>query len=388
MKKTGMKAILLRTLLQIVRRPIYWVGLFLMPLFCMLFMTNELQEGIPIKVPSAVIDKDGTALSRQMTETLAGMEMVDMRENCTSYTEARHMMQEGKIYGFFLIPDNFERDVLTGRGPSLTFYTNTSYFVPALMLFKTFKTVATYTKAGIALNVASAAGADSSNLASAMVPVNIQVRGLGNPGLNYGIYLANSFVPGIFQLMILLMTCFSVGQEIKNGTSRKLLGMAGGNIFKAVAGKLLPQTLIWWVLIIMMTSWLFCWQGYPMHGSWGWLILSELMFVAASQALGLFFFGVIPNLRMSLSVAALIGILTLSIAAFSFPLENMYGAVSIFSWMLPARYNFLIYVDQALNGRDIFYSRWWYICYIFIMLSPLSVMWRIRRAYVKQLYQP
>lgn len=382
-----MKAIMLRSLLQIVRRPIYWTGIFLLPLFCMLFMTSELEEGLPIKVHSAVIDHDGSTLSRKVTQTLAGMEMIDVREVCTSYTEARHLMQEGKIYGFFMIPDNFERDVLAGRAPSLTFYTNTSYYVPALLLFKTFKTVATYTKAGIAVEVASEAGAGS-DMASAMVPVNIGVRGLGNPGLNYGIYLCNSFVPGIFQLMIMLMTCLSLGQEIKYGYSRKVLAMGGGNILKVIAGKLLPQTLIWWVLIIMMMSWLFGWMGYPMHGSWFWMTLNELLFVLASQALGVFFFGVIPSLRMSLSIAALIGILTLSIAAFSFPLESMYGSISIFSWILPARYNFLIYVDQALNGRDIFYSRWWFVCYIFIILASLLPVWRIKKAYARQVYAP
>lgn len=387
MKEKGMKAILLRSTLQIVRRPIYWTGLFLLPLFCMLFMTSEMEEGLPIQAPAAVVDLDGTRLSRQMTQTLGGMEMVDLKACCTSYTEARHLMQEGRIYGFFLIPDNFEKDVLSGRGPALTFYTNTSYYVPALLLFKTFKSVATYSKAGILLDVARDAGAGG-NLSSMAVPVNISVRGLGNPGLNYGVYLCNSFVPGIFQLMILLMTCFSLGQEIKQGTSRMLLEMGGGSILKTIVGKLLPQTLIWWVLSVMMMSWLYGWMGYPMHGSWFWLTLSELMFVVASQALGVFFFGVIPNLRMSLSVSALLGVLTLSIAAYSFPYESMYGAISIFSWILPARYNFLIYIDQALNGRDIFYSRWWYVCYIFIMLSPLLTVWRIRRAYRKQVYVP
>lgn len=378
---------MLRTLLQIVRRPIYWVGFFLFPLFCMLFLTTEMEEGLPIQVPAAIIDHDGSAMSRQITQTLAGMEMVDYKSSCTSFTEARNKMQEGEIYGFFLIPANFERDLLAGKSPSLTFYTNMSFYVPASVLFKTFKTAATYTKAGVVMNLASTAGVNG-NVTSMLMPVDIDTRGLGNPELDYAVYLCNSFVPGVFQLMIMLMTCFSLGQEIKTHTSRKLLGMADGNIYKVVAGKLLPQTIIWWVLIIFMLSWLYRWQGYPMHGSWGWMILSQLMFVLASQSLAVFFYGILPNLRLSLSVSALIGILTFSIAAFSFPLESMYGAISIFSWILPVRYNFLIYADQALNGIDIYYSRWWFVGYILIMLAPLTLMWRIRRAYAQQVYVP
>lgn len=387
MKETGFTAILTRTCLQIVRRPVYWVGLFLFPLFCILFLTNEMENGLPVKVPAAVIDNDGTSMSRNITMSLAGMEMIDYKYACHSFSEARHKMQKGEIYGYFLIPEGFERDLLAGKGPSLTFYTNMSYFVPASVLFKTFKTTATYTKAGVVMNVAQSAGV-SGNFSSMLMPVNIQVRGLGNPGLNYAVYLCNSFVPGVMQLMILLMTCFALGTEIKYASSARLMKMADGNIFKALAGKLLPQTFIWWVIAVFMMSWLFRWQGYPMHGSWGWLLLSELLLVVASQALGVFFFGVIPNLRLSLSAAALVGILTLSIAAFSFPLESMYGAISIFSWILPARYNFLIYIDQALNGIDIYYSRWWFAAYIFIILSPLTMLWRIRRAFLRQIYIP
>ncbi len=388
MKETGFKAILLRSVLQIVRRPVYWIGIFLLPLFCTLLLTNEMENGLPVKVPAAIIDHDGTSLSRQVTQSLGGMQMVDLVEDCDSYTQARHAMQEGRIFGFFLIPRDFEQQLLSGRSPVITFYTNMTYFVPASLLYKTFKTAAVYTKAGAVTVVFQSLGGNAGEMASLLMPVNIQTRGLSNPGLNYAVYLCNSFVPGVFQLMILLMTCFALGQEIKTGSSRRLLRMADGSILKAVAGKLLPQTIIWWVLIIFMESWLYGWQAYPMHGSWWWMTLNELMFVLACQGCGVFFFGIFPNLRLSLSISALLGILSFSIAAFSFPVESMYGAISIFSWILPTRYNFLIYVDQALNGIDIYYSRWWYVAYIIFMLAPLTLMWRVKRAYRQMVYVP
>ena len=93
-----------------------------------------------------------------------------------------------------------------------------------------------------------------------------------------------------------------------------------------------------------------------MHGSWFWLTMSELMYVPACQGMALILFGITPNLRLSLSLSALLGIICFSIAAFSFPEQSMYPGISIFSWLLPSRYNFLIYIDQALNGRDSFSS--------------------------------
>ena len=383
----GFKAIFVRSVLQIVRRPLYWVGFFMLPLFFFLFLTNLMQQGLPSQVPAAIVDKDGTSLSRQITQNLSSMQMVDLTEACDSYTQARQDMQAGKIFGFFLIPENFQADLLAGRKPVITFYTNMTYYVPASLLFKTFKATALYAKAGVAVSVLETAGVDA-DASSLMMPVNISARPLGNPWLNYAVYLCNSFVPCVLQLMIFLVTCFSLGQEIKYGSSRRLLDMADGSIVKALAAKLLPQTIIWIVIVIFMESWLFRWNHYPMHGSWWWLTLSEVMFVLASQGMGVFFFGLLPNLRLSLSVSALIGILSFSIAAFSFPAESMYPAVGVFSWILPIRYNFLIYIDQALNGIPVYYSRIWFVAYIVFMLLPFTMLWNIKRAMKRPVYAP
>ena len=388
MKTTGFKAIFVRSVLQIVRRPIYWVAFFFLPLFIFLMMSSLMSEGLPFQVPAAIVDKDVSTVSREVSQTLAGMQLVDVRKTCNSFTEARHDMQKGDIFGYFLIPENFQQDLLSGRKPEITFYTNMTYFVPATMLLKTFQATALYTKAGITMNVLEAVGATPDQVTPLLLPVNIEARAIHNPGLNYAIYLCNSFVPCVLQLMIFLVTCFSLGQEIKYGTSVKLIRMAGGSTIKALAAKLMPQTIIWMVIAIFMEAWLFKINGYPVYGSWFWLTLSELMFVLACQGMALFFFGLFPNLRLSLSISALTGILSFSIAAFSFPVESMYPAVGIFSWIVPTRYNFLIYIDQALNGIDIYYSRIWFVAYIVFMLLPLLLVRRIGKCMEKPVYAP
>ncbi len=384
--KKGVKGIMLRSMVQIVRRPIYWFGFLIMPLFMFLFLTSMLEEGLPTKVPAAMVDRDGSKLSREITRNLNGMQMVNLTHTPQSFSEARHLIQKGDIYGFFLIPENFQADLLSGRKPVITFYTNMTYFVPASMLFKTFKSTAIYTKAGVAMNIVESAGADATALSGMMMPVNIATRGIGNPMLNYGIYIANSFVPCLLQLMIFLMTAFSLGQELKYGTSRRLMQMADGSITKALFAKLFPQTIIWWVVVFFMTAWLYRFNHYPMNGDWSWMLLSEFMFVPACQGFALFVVCVLPNLRLSLSVCALLGILSFSIAAFSFPVQSMYPAMGIFSYIVPVRYNFLIYIDQALNGIDIAYSKWWYVGYIIFMLLPFTMIWRLKRDFIRPIY--
>lgn len=129
---SGFKKIFIRSLLQLARRPIYWIAMFIFPLGLMLLLTDMMADGLPDKVPAAIIDKDGSSLSRGITQNLGSMQMIDLSRTCNSYTEARHLMQSGEIFGFFMIPDNFEKDLLSGKGPVITFYTNMTYFVRLL----------------------------------------------------------------------------------------------------------------------------------------------------------------------------------------------------------------------------------------------------------------
>ena len=71
-------------MLQIVRRPIYWVAFFILPLFCFLFLTNLMEDGLPQKVPAAMVDKDGSSLSRSITQQLGGMQLVDLVADCNN----------------------------------------------------------------------------------------------------------------------------------------------------------------------------------------------------------------------------------------------------------------------------------------------------------------
>lgn len=379
---------MLRSVIQMVRRPVMWCAMFLLPMLMFLFFPTIMDDGLPTRIPAAIVDKDGTQLSREITQTLGGMQMIKLTESLNSYTEARHAVQEGRIYGFFMIPENFEADLLAGRKPAITFYTNMTYYVPGSLLYKTFKATAIYTKAGVAVNVVENVGVNPSDFAGLMQPVNIQARGIGNPTLNYGIYLCNSFLPAVLQLMIMLVTVFSLGQEIKYYTSPHLLSMADGSIIRALVGKILPQTVVWWVMVIFMTAWLYRFNHYPMNGSWFWMIVNELLFVLAAQGFAVTVFGLLPNLRLSLSVCALLGIITFSIAAFSFPEQSMYKGLAIFSYLMPVRYNFLIYGNIALNGLPLYYSRIWFCVYFIYIFLPLPFLGRIKKAMLKPVYCP
>ena len=377
-----------RSVRQLASRRIYWLTMVVMPLFCMIFLTDLLREGLPIKAPAAVVDYDRSELSRRMIQSLNGAQMSRITAVYDNIGDARRAMQRGEIYGFYLIPENFQSDLLSVRTPTVSYYTNMAYYVPASLLYKNFTASALYAKADVLSGLLTDVGVDAEEIVPLLQPINIEVRGLSNPWLDYAVYLCNSFVPAIMQLMIFLTTAFAVCQEMKRATSPLWLRLAKGSVIRALSAKLLPQTFGWQIMMLFMLWWFYGRNGFVMNGSWGWMILSEMMFVLACQGFALFVVGVLPNLRLALSVGALVGVLSFSIGAFSFPYESMYGSIGVFSWLVPVRYNFLIYIDQALNGIDVYYSRIFYVAYIVFMLLPLLVIKRLKRELLNPVYVP
>lgn len=377
-----------RELRQMTSRRMYLWGIIMVPVLVALFFVGILSEGLPEHIPTAVVDLDHSPMSRAVTRSLKAMQVLDITEECESYDQAIAEVRKANIMGFFVIPANFEKNALSMEQPTLEYYTNMTYFVPGTLAFKGFKTVAVATAAGVVTQTLESLGLTSAQASSVIQPIDIDIHPIGNPWMNYGIYLCPSFCYCTLVLMIMLMTAFSVTMEIKNGTSVQWLSVAKGRISVALLSKLLPQTVIWFIDGIFITSLLFRWCGFPFNGSMAWFMLALLLTVIASQSFSVFVCSVVPNPRLSFITNALFGILTFSFAALSFPVQSMYGYIAVFSWLAPFRYLLLIYFNLGLNGIDIYYSRLYMAALLIFPIAATLLLGRLRRACLNPVYVP
>ncbi|WP_278745462.1 ABC transporter permease [Muribaculum intestinale] len=373
---------------QLVSRPIYMIVMVVVPMVTAWFLIDLMREGLPLQLPTAIVDLDHTTTSRRTVRNLAANELVDVVYSPETYHDAMELLRKGKIYGFFMIPSNFERDAVSGKETTITYYVNLAYYVPGSLSFKSFKQTAVTTTGGIMVTSLVSAGVDEGMIRNMIQPVVTQVHPYGNPWTNYSIYLSNSFIPCALQLIIFQITAFSFLQEIKRGSSIRWIQDAGGSIVKACFGKLIPQYLIFATVGMAMLGMLYGFSHFPLNGSTLGMIAAMLLFIAASQAFALTICSIIPNLRFALSILSLIGILSFSIAGFSFPVEQMYGGVGIFSYILPIRYYFLIYINTALNGYELYYCRWEFVGLIVFLALPFTMLWKLKRYAYHPVYIP
>lgn len=384
----GILSVIKREWRRLCSRPIYLVGIAVVPVCFAFFFVSLLSEGLPLKVPAAIVDLDHTSLSRQTTRSLDAMELVDIVQTVESYNDAIRAVQRGEIFGFFVIPRDFERDALSGDAPTLTFYNNLTYYVPGTLVFKGFKTLAVTTSGRVVQTSMVERGISPKLAGTFLQPMDVASHPLNNPWLNYSYYLSTSFLPGLLELMIFIMIVYAITHEIKSGSSIEWLRTARGDIWTAVIGKLLPQTLIFTVLAFGMVSMMFGWHHFPMNGSLAAMLLAAFLFVVACQSFAVIACAAVPNMRLALSICCLSGILAFSLAAFSFPVQSMYGAMGIFSYLLPVRYYFLIYIDVALNGLPVFFTRFNYVGLLVFPILAVALTPLMKRHLLKPVYVP
>ena len=84
-----------------------------------------------MQLPTAIVDLDHTTTSRRTARNLAANELVDVVYSPETYHDAMELLRKGKIYGFFMIPSNFERDAVSRKKETtITYYVNLAYYVP------------------------------------------------------------------------------------------------------------------------------------------------------------------------------------------------------------------------------------------------------------------
>lgn len=386
--KKGLWAVIVRELHRLVSRPIYLLSMVAFPLFTGFLLLSLMKSGLPTKIPVAIVDQDRSDVSRTFIQKLGSLDMVDICYKVETFTEARELMQAGEIFGFLMIPESFEAKAMAARQPQISFYTNNAYFIPSSLLYKSFKTMSVLASAAVVEQLLLAMGEDHMQIMTALQPIALDMHPLGNPTLNYSVYLNNSFIPGVLELMILLVTVYSIGVEIKEQKSREWLETANGSIVWAITGKLLPQTIIFVALGWLAQSVFYGYLSFPMNGKLWHMMLAMFLLVLASQSLAVIIMCFAPSLRIGLSAAGLFGILGMSLSGFSFPLPAMYELFHLPANLVPLRHYFLIYVDQALNGIPLYYSRWHYIALICFAIASTALLPRLKNALMRQVYVP
>ncbi len=368
------------------KRPVYILASVGVLVVNAIFYTTLMKDGLPHDLPIGVVDLDQSSTSRAFAQQLDATQLGEVIYYDDLHL-ARRDMETGKLTSFLVIPEHFNADIQAQHQPHIGYYVNSLYFVGGALAYKDIMTMVNLVNGAVQREVLRAKGHNEREIRALIQPIVLDQHQIGNPATNYGVYLNGVLLPGILEMIVILITIYAVGTELKYGTSRQLLEMTGGSIEKALLGKLLPYNLIFTVLGVGLELLLFHWFKYPLKGSIGWMFLDMLLMVSASEALGLFIVELFPVLRLAVSVGAIISVLGMSLAGFSLPVEAMPPYVQGFSAIFPLRHYYLIHVQETLWGSGFAGCSKEVVHLLLFLFLPATLMWRLEHAYIYQDYE-
>ena len=193
---------------------------------------------------------------------------------------------------------------------------------------------------------------------SFLQPIRIDLHQVANPWSNYNVYLSTVFVPGVMMLFMFLISAYSLGMELKFNRGKEWIEKADGKIVVAIIGKYLPHILVFLLL---------------MFGSIGF---------------GIFAFGLMPSLRMSMSICSLWGVLSFSLAGSAFPAMGMDAPLQALTWLFPLRHYYMLFQITVFNGYPLIDAWFHLVALIGFTLMPWFVISKVKNAMLTYVYIP
>ncbi|MEW4468315.1 ABC transporter permease [Parasphingorhabdus sp. JC815] len=233
--------------------------------------SGEVADNIPI----VIVNNDKSAMSRAVLQRLSGLPQVDIIAEEQTIADAESLIKERAAFAIVLIPDDFERDILSGRQAKIALYGNGAYLLRSSIVL---------TGMGGALSDFGAEAVLTQTRfmgQPARPPIALSVRPLFNTSEGYG----SGIVPGVVGLI--LQQTLLVGLILLYASRREKLGPVQIP-FATFAGISMAFVLIGLVNIAYFSGFVFWFQDYPRGGNFAGLLIAAPIFVIAIVAFALF----------------------------------------------------------------------------------------------------
>ncbi|MFO7708818.1 MAG: ABC transporter permease [Desulfobacterales bacterium] len=312
---------------------------FFIPLLLILLFGYALSLDVE-RIPTAVVDQDRTAASRDLIRQLQASLYFDVRAYPAASAELTELLDRNRILLGIVIPPGWTADLRADRpsplqvvidGSDPNYAGNTRAFVSAFISRLNEQQLVDF------LN------------RQGLEPIHPPVEGRIRVWFNEDLESRNFIVPGIIAIIIMivgaLLTSLVIAREYENGTMETIrsLPVRGGEFF---LGKAIPYFFIALadvLIAILMGQLLF---GVVMKSSFWVMILASTIYIWVALSLGLLI-SVKTKVQLVANQAAILStyLPSLLLSDFVFPQENMPVVLKMLSRIVPATY----YID-ILNG--------------------------------------
>lgn len=363
---------IIKELLQFKRDKKMLAVVFMAPILQLILLGYGANMDVDI-VHTTIFDQDKTVTSREYIRNLEESGYFSIDYYTSSYKEVTELINDGKTLVGIVIPKDFEKKINRRETVSVqtlfegsdgnTASISLGYIQGITNRFSQKVILETKDKYGIKIPVAGS-----------LVP---EVRVWYNPEMK----TRNYMVPGIMGLILMITTLslmsMAIVREREIGTLEQLI-VTPIKKYQLLIGKLIPFTLIGFVVLVIVMIIMTQWFGIVVKGNKFYLLFTALLFVLSNLGLGLFV-STVSKTQQQAMMASVFALMMpmIYLSGFAFPIENMPQVVQYITYLIPLRYFITILRGIVLKGIG-FSSLWLETLILFGMGAALLIMSSLR----------
>lgn len=327
----------------------------LVPLVYPIMYTYIYNDEVVRDTPMTVVDKDGSALSRELIRRIDATQEVSIVGVHPQSAYAEESVLRGQSYGYLVIPRGFERRLYTGEQAPVDLECELSGMLHYKNLMLGTNLAAIEMGHWLQEEAGVVRGGAQDN--ASVVPAPNTSVALFNASEGYASFLIPVVLVLIIQQTMLLGVGMLSGTHRERNPNRRLLSPEELDEYPRIMRILLGKSSAYMMLYIVLSVWvlmvvplIFRIPGLPLAWS---SLLFLLLFLLASTYFSLFFACFIPTRESSILLLAFTSVIFMFLSGVVWPVGAMPSIWQKVSWLIPSTPASHIMVALSTMGADI-----------------------------------
>ncbi|HWP65694.1 MAG TPA: ABC transporter permease [Candidatus Limnocylindria bacterium] len=316
------------------------------------------------RVPTAVLDRADSSLSRHLVGELAATQTFTLTRVVRSEREAFRLLEDSTVGAVIVVPPDLDRRLLRGRGAELSLLADGSNptVASAVMLtgqgygadlahrLRPFHVVDPMP----ALRLTDREGARFAQAPELVraESVRVAVLPLYNPERRTAVFIVPGLVGVILTMTMMLMTALAVVRERERGTFEFLIATPVRS-WEVMVGKIVPYLLVGLVQVALVLALGRSLFDVPIRGSLLELGLASLPFLAAMLTMGLVVSSLARTQFQATQMSFFFFLPSILLSGFMFPFEAMPRPAQWIGALLPLTHFLRIVRGILLKGASL-----------------------------------